>query len=135
MTWISKDLTLDLLAIGIDAMQRTFDRIKQEPNELNWPPTTGEPAPAAAPPTVAEEPTTPDTAKGTPQHAEESAAGDGQNLLVEAKTLLQPISRNGGREWITSDLLPRFGVDKLSDVPTDKLPELIDIVKQKGNAA
>ena len=38
MTWISKNLTLDLLAIGIHAMQKTFDRIKQEPDTQSpWP--------------------------------------------------------------------------------------------------
>lgn len=137
MAWMTKDLALDLLAILINAGQSAFDRIKQEPGE--WPPAAEEPKqPAVAPQqkeeAPASEPQTQQAPAAAPQQQKEEAPApeiDAQALLVEAKTLLQPISRNGGRDWIKTTLLPQFGVDKLSDVPADKLPQLIEVVKQK----
>lgn len=135
MAWMTKDLALDLLAILIGATENAYNTIKNAPDG-NWPPAVA--APAEQP---AEEPTKPQTPETQPQQApaappqqqEETPAPeiDAQAFLVEAKTLLQPISRNGGRDWIKTTLLPQFGVDKLSDVPADKLRQLIEVVKQK----
>lgn len=134
MAWMTKNLALDLLAILIGAGQSAFDRIKQEP-EGDWPPAVEQPADEPAPQqTPADTPATAEPKQGTPHAAQQATtpAADGDALLVEAKTLLQGIVASGDREWVTGTLLPRFGVSKLSDVPTDKLPELIDVVKQKG---
>ena len=98
MTWISKDLTLDLLAIGIHARQKTFDRIKEEP---------------AAP-----EP------KPEPQEEETP------DLLPEAQNTLRAISMDEGPGWITGTLFPHFNVQSLTDVPADKLPELITMAQK-----
>lgn len=134
MAWMTKDLALDLLAILIDAGQSAFDRIKIEPDG-DWPPAApqqlaGEPekqAPSDTPATAAPKQDTPPT---PPQQPAEPTP-DGDALLVEAKNLLQGIVASGGREWVTGTLLPQFGVAKLSDVPAEKLPQLIATAKQK----
>lgn len=134
MAWMTKDLALDLLAILIGAGQSAYNRIKDAPGE--WPAVeepaeqpAEEPAKPQAPADTTAEPKQ-DTPPAPPQQTAEPTP-DGDDLIIEAKTLLQPISRNGGRDWIKTTLLPQFGVDKLTDVPTDKLRQLIEVVKQK----
>ena len=145
MAWMTKDLALDLLAILIDAGQSAFDRIKIEPDG-DWPPAISQqpadaPAKQQAPADTPEEPAdTPEEPKqDTPPAAEPQQPAeptpDGDALLVEAKNLLQGIVASGGREWVTGKLLPKFGVAKLSDVPADKLPELIKEAKKKQQEA
>lgn len=136
MAWMTKNLALDLLAILIGAGQSAYNRIKDAPGE--WPAVE---APAEQPAEAPQQtPTDTPAPKPQPQQApeaqqqkEEAPAPeiDAQALLVEAKTLLHPISQGGGRDWIKNTLLPQFGVQKLSDVPADKLLELIEVVKQK----
>lgn len=122
MTWISKNLTLDLLAIGIDAMQKTFDRIKEEPETQSpWPKET----PASAPQAVQESPAAPKP-EPAPKPQEETTP----DLLPKAQNLLRSISMNEGPTWITSTLFPHFHVQSLTDVPADKLPELITMAQQ-----
>lgn len=126
MTWISKGLTLDLLAIGIDAMQKTFDRIKEEPDTQSpWP---KEQTPSAAPQAVQETPApkTEPAAAPAPKPQEEAAP----DLLPEAQKLLRSISMDEGPAWITGTLFPHFNVQSLTDVPADKLPELITMAQQ-----
>lgn len=124
--WLSKDLTLDLLAIGIHSLNKIHQRIAQEPGE--WPsekPPAAETLPAAEPelkPAADPEPDTP-----TPEPAQETPAADVQALKTEAQTLLRTISQTEGIDWITGGLFPHFGVHKLTDVPDDKLQELIDM--------
>lgn len=126
MTWISKGLTLDLLAIGIDAMQKTFDRIKEEPGTQSpWPQET---APSTAPQAVQESPAAPKQEPATapaPKPQEESTP----DLLPEAQNLLRSISMNEGPAWITGELFPHFHVQSLADVPANKLPELITMAQ------
>ena len=141
MAWMTKDLALDLLAILIGAGQSAYNRINDAPGE--WPPAVEAPAEqsAVAPqqtPTDTPAPETqpqqaPAAPAAAPQQHDEAPAPeiDAQALLVEAKTLLHPISQGGGRDWIKNTLLPQFGVQKLSDVPADKLPQLIEVVKRK----
>ena len=142
MSWISKNLTLDLIAIAIGGMQSAFDRIKSEP-ELDWPaaeqpevpaqaPAAVEPAPQSAPapqpePTPAAQEPKPEAS--APQQAAAAAAeapAPQVNRIDEAKAHLRDISLNGGMDWITGTLFPAFGVTSLTDVPSDRLPELID---------
>lgn len=128
MSWISKNLTLDLIAIAIGGMQSAFDRIKSEP-ESDWPaaeqpevpaqsPAAVEPAPQSAPAPQPESP--------APQQAAAEAPAPQVNRIDEAKAHLRDISLNGGMDWITGTLFPAFGVTSLTDVPADRLPELID---------
>lgn len=143
MSWISKNLALDLIAIAIGGMQSAFDRIKSEP-ESDWPAAE---VPAPAPAAVAPAPDTPEAsvqaaaaesaaqsvqaaqdhqAAPEPQQAAAEAPTPQVNRIDEAKAHLRDISLNGGMDWITGTLFPAFGVNSLTDVPTDRLPELID---------
>lgn len=138
MSWISKNLTLDLIAIAIGGMQSAFDRIKSEP-ESDWPPAEAPaPAPAAVEPAPQPEPAPapqpepapapqPEPQPAAQEPAPEPAAAPATEVsrLDEAKTHLRDISLSGGMDWITNTLFPHFGVNNLNDVPADKLPDLI----------
>lgn len=134
MAWMTKDLALDLLAILIGATQNAFNTIKNAPDG-DWPPAVAQPADAPAKQAPADTPEEPkqDTPPAAPQ--QETPAPNADEKLVEAKNLLQGIVASGGREWVTGTLLPKFGVSKLSDVPADKLPQLIETAKQKQQEA
>ena len=132
MSWISKNLTLDLIAIAIGGMQSAFDRIKSEPEPgAEWPatevpaqaPAAVEPAPQPEPAPAAQEP---EPEASAPQQAAAEAPAPQVNRIDEAKAHLRDISLTGGMDWITGTLFPAFGVTSLTDVPTDRLPELID---------
>lgn len=131
MSWISKNLTLDLIAIAIGGMQSAFDRIKSEP-ESDWPPAEVPTAaqPAVEPPAPVEQPQpepTPEPQPAAQESAPEPAAAPATEVsrLDEAKTHLRDISLSGGMDWITGTLFPSFGVTILTDVPAERLPELI----------
>ncbi len=126
MAWMTKDLALDLLAILIGATENAFNTIKNAPDG-DWPPAVEKPAeePAATQQAPADTPAAAETPK------QETPAPNADEQLVEAKNLLQGIVSAGGREWVTGTLLPQFGVAKLSDVPADKLPELIKEAEKK----
>ena len=132
MSWISKNLTLDLIAIAIGGMQSAFDRIKSEPEPgTEWPAAeVPAPAPAAVEPAPQSEPTPaaqePQPEASAPQQAAAEAPAPQVNRIDEAKAHLRDISLNGGMDWITGTLFPAFGVTSLTDVPADRLPELID---------
>lgn len=134
MAWMTKDLALDLLAILIGATENAYNTIKNAPDG-EWPPAVEKPADAPAEPQApagtpaAAEAPKPDTPAAEPK--QETPAANADEQLVEAKNLLQGIVSAGGREWVTGTLLPQFGVSKLSDVPADKLPELIKAAEQK----
>lgn len=129
MSWISKNLTLDLIAIAIGGMQSAFDRIKSEP-ESDWPAAEQPEVPAQAPAAVAPAPQSAPAQQPEPtpavQEPEPEAPAPQVNRIDEAKAHLRDISLNGGMDWITGTLFPAFGVTSLTDVPADRLPELID---------
>lgn len=129
MTWISKNLTLDLLAIGIHAMQKTFDRIKQEPDTQSpWPQqetSTAAPHPVEEAPALKEEP-----AAAAPGPKPEPQEEETPDLLPKAQNTLRAISMDEGPGWITGTLFPHFNVQSLTDVPADKLPELITMAQK-----
>lgn len=128
MTWMNKDLTLDLLAIGIDTLQRTYDRIKQEPDSVSpWPQVESAPD---APGVVEHQEPAP---KPQPE-AQQEPEGQATDLLPEAQTILRHISLAEGPAWITGELFPHFGVKTLTDVPKDKLPELIAMATKHKEA-
>ena len=132
MSWISKNLTLDLLAIAIDGLTKSFDRIKSEP-ESDWPPAE---VPAAAQPAVestpAPQPAQPQAQEPAPQPeptpAPEPAAAPPATVdrLPEAQAHLRDISLAGGMDWITGQLFPAFGTESLTDISDERLPELIE---------
>lgn len=130
MTWISKNLTLDLLAIGIHAMQKTFDRIKQEPDtQAPWPQQetpTAAPHPVEQAPGPKEEPADAPAPEPKPEPQEEQTP----DLLPEAQNTLRAISMDEGPGWITGTLFPHFNVQSLTDVPANKLPELIAMAQK-----
>lgn len=135
MSWISKNLALDLIAIAIGGMQSAFDRIKSEP-ESDWPaaevpaqaPAAVDPAPAPVEQPQPEPTPAPAPQPAAQEPAPEPAAAPAAevNRIDEAKAHLRDISLNGGMDWITGTLFPAFGVTSLTDVPTECLPELID---------
>lgn len=133
MTWMNKDLTLDLLAIGIDTLQRTYDRIKQEPDSVSpWPQVEST---QAAPGAVEETQTPAPAPKPQPQpEAPQEPEDQATDLLPEAQTILRHISLAEGPAWITGELFPHFGVKTLTDVPKDKLPELISMATKHKEA-
>ena len=130
MTWITKNLTLDLLAIGIHAMQKTFDRIKEEPDTQSpWPQqaeNTAAPHPVEETPTPKNEPASTPSPEPKPETQEEKAP----DLLPKAQNILRAISMDEGPKWITGTLFPHFNVQSLTDVDEDKLPELITMAQQ-----
>ena len=133
MTWMNKGLTLDLLAIGIDTLQRTYDRIKQEPDSVSpWPQVEStQAAPGAVEETQTPAPAPqPQPEPEAPQEPEDQAT----DLLPEAQTILRHISLAEGPAWITGELFPHFGVKTLTDVPKDKLPELISMATKHKEA-
>lgn len=134
MTWMNKDLTLDLLAIGIDTLQRTYDRIKQEPDSV--PPWPQVESPQAAPGAVEQQAAAPQSQPETSETSETSTETDSQDntLLHEAQTVLRHISLEQGPAWITGELFPHFGVKTLTDVQKDKLPELIAMATKHKEA-
>ena len=140
MSWISKNLTLDLIAIAIGGMQSAFDRIKSEP-ESDWPAAEKPEVPAQAPaavdpaPAPVEQPQPEPTTAPAPQPAAQEPAPEPAaapaaevNHHAEAQGHLRDINLNlgtAGIEWITGVLFPQFGVQNLNDVPADQLPALI----------
>lgn len=136
-TWLTKDLTLDLLAITIDGLNKIFDRINDDQPAVTTvqapDPATTHPAdiPAAPAqedaPAPGEEPAAPaGMTIHTPPTPEEAAA-----LLVEAQNTLRLIAQKGGVEWITQELFPHFGKQSLTDVTAEQLPELIFMATER----
>lgn len=138
MTWLTKSLALDLLAITIDSLTRASERISTEPDPVNgdWPPTgttynmgghgptereqeSSAPQQQAAP---AEEKTTEQAEEKTPE----------QDLapvtLDDVRPILADIARQGGND-IIADAIHQAGANKLSEVPADKLATVLNTVK------
>lgn len=136
MSWISKSLTLDILAITIDGLSKVFDRIKAEPeavaDQSPWP--TEQPAPVMQQPTPAavEQPAAPAPAPQTqpapaaaPAPQAQPAAAPVEDLRPQAQDALRRIAQAEGNDWILNTLFPHFFVTSLNDIPEAKLPEVI----------
>ena len=137
MSWLTKNLTLDLLAITIDGLTKVFDRINTE--------DTSAPGPAASvsawseagnqqvevPAAPAEQPAAAPAPESAAQPAEQPAV-PAPDLLPQAQNLLRQISlAEGSSEWITDTLFPHFFVHSLTDEPGEKLPELITMAEKR----
>lgn len=152
MSWISKSLTLDILAITIDGLNKVFDRIKAEPETFHdlvsdpspWP--TEQPAPAMQQPTPATAPVNielpADSTVPAPvvqqavQAAEQTLAqkhasvaqqpaAPTEDLRPQAQDALRRIAQAEGTDWIRETLFPHFGTTTLNDIPAEKLQEVI----------
>lgn len=136
MSWMTKDLALDLLAILTGAAQSAYERVKAAPGEGEWPQPEAQPQKEVAPQqeTQPQQPETPAPPQpNTPAQPEATApaAPAADDLLNRAKTACQRIvAQDGSPAWITGTLFPEFGVQSLTDVPADKLPSLLE----KANA-
>lgn len=121
MTWLTKSLALDLLAITIDSLTRASERISQEPDvpaDGNWPPAVEEtpqqsedPAPESTPEPQSQQPEAPQV--------------DAEQLHTKAQEVLRSIAMAEGPDWITGELFPKFGVTSLNDIGPEQLPSLI----------
>lgn len=140
MKWLTKQLTLDLLAITIDSLNRVFKAIEASPDPVNgdWPPQ-GQPynwggngpteraqessAPQQQPETPAPEP----APAPEPQPEAQPAAPqvDAEQLHTKAQEVLRSIAMAEGPDWITGTLFPKFGVTSLNDIGPEQLPSLI----------
>lgn len=136
MSWISKSLTLDLLAIAIDGMNKAFERISAEPEAASqspWPADVpAAPAPVEAPPAVPEPAPAPAPPAAPQPEPEQEPAPD---LLPEAQIILRTIAQTQGTDWITGTLFPHFGTNSLNTVPAERLPELIEMANAQAGAA
>lgn len=133
-TWLSKELALDLLAITVGYVQGVYERIRDEPDNPEWPqetiPPEKAPAPAAAP-----APAQPAPVPSEPEQTESQPAVSYEELHPKAQALLRDINLAEGIGWISNTLFPHFGVNTLGDVPADKLPELIAMAEQHQEVA
>lgn len=135
---ISKHLTLDLLAITIDGLQKAFDRIAAEPEPETWPPSDGQkPLDARSDNTprqkLAEAQETVSAVMDNP--APETPAPNADELHAQAQQVLRSIAQAEGNAWITGELFPHFDVTSLTAVPGEKLPELITMATEHKKAA
>ena len=138
-TWITKDLALDLLAITIDWLNKTFDRIN---NDTAVDPATAHPAdlPAAKTPITEATPEpvedTPEPVEDTPEPTQPDPEPEHTpQLLAEAQDHLRRLAQTEGIDWIRDTLFPHFQVESLTDVPAGRLPELIGMVEAKTEQA
>lgn len=141
-TWLSKELTLDLLAITIHSMNKIYERIAADGAEVSpWPvpedvqrsQASQEIEPTPQPEAPAPEPVV--EAAEAPAPVAEPV--DYDQLHTQAQQLLRDINLAGGIDWITGTLFPHFGVNSLSNVPKERLPELVTMAETKhgGGAA
>lgn len=131
-TWLTKELTLDLLAITIDGLNKIFNRIN---NDTAVDPATAHPAdlPAAKTPTTE---ATPEPVEDTPEPTQPDPEPEhNPQLLAEAQDHLRRLAQTEGIDWIRDTLFPHFQVESLTDVPAGRLPELIGMVQAKTEQA
>ncbi|HCT3317059.1 TPA: hypothetical protein OTT42_001913 [Corynebacterium striatum] len=149
MTWMTKELTLDLLAIGQDFLRRCAEAINNQPQQeiseisetsdnrhpADTVPETPQPEPEPAPhpePEPAPQPEPEPAPQPEPQP--EPAAPTSEDIHSKAQTLLRTIVQTEGTDWVTGTLFPKYGVQSLNDVPADQLPELVaDAKAHKGD--
>ncbi len=131
-TWLTKELTLDLLAITIDGLNKIFNRIN---NDTAVDPATAHPADLPAAKTPITE-ATPEPVEDTPEPTQPDPEPEhNPNLLAEAQDHLRRLAQTEGIDWIRDTLFPHFQVESLTDVPAERLPELIGMVQAKTEQA
>lgn len=131
-TWLTKELTLDLLAITIDGLNKIFNRIN---NDTAVDPATAHPADLPAAKTPITE-ATPEPVEDTPEPTQPDPEPEhNPKLLAEAQDHLRRLAQTEGIDWIRDTLFPHFQVESLTDVPAGRLPELIGMVEAKTEQA
>ena len=113
MSWLTKELTLDILAIAIGALvdiHDTIDPTRKTPNTatpqlVEAPTQPAEPQPAEPQPAAAEEPT------HTPAP---------QPTLPEIQNALRTIAQTEGTHWIQNELFTGLGITNITHLPDDK---------------
>lgn len=129
MSWMTKDLALDLLAILTGAAQSAYERVKAAPGEAEWPQPEAQSQKEVAPQpetAASQQPETPPQPEATAP-----AAPAPDELLNQAKTVCQRIvKQDGNPAWIMNTLFPEFGVQSLIHVKAEQLPTLLE----KANA-
>lgn len=131
-TWLTKELTLDLLAITIDGLNKIFNRIN---NDTAVDPATAHPADLPAAKTPITE-ATPEPVEDTPDPTQPDPEPEhNPQLLAEAQDHLRRLAQTEGIDWIRDTLFPHFQVESLTDVPAGRLPELIGMVQAKTEQA
>lgn len=129
MTWLTKPLALDLLAITIHGLQKAFDRI----NKADDQPAQVEQAPAATGKDARHPADDPQPAEPAPEPApepqQEQPAPDAAQLHTQAQNTLRKISITEGNDWITQTLFPHFKVTKLTDAQPGSMPELVEMAE------
>ncbi|MBD0853074.1 hypothetical protein CU043_02360 [Corynebacterium striatum] len=132
MTWMTKELTLDLLAIGQDFLRRCAEAINNQPQqEISEISEISETSDNRHPADTVPETTQPEPA---PTTQPEAAATTNEDLHSEAQTLLRTIVQAEGTDWVTGTLFPKYGVQSLNDVPANQLSDLVaDAKAHKGD--
>lgn len=129
MTWMTKELTLDLLAIGQDFLRRCAEAINNQPQQETS--ETLETSDNRHPADTVPETTQPEPA---PEPQPQEATLTNEDLRVKAQTLLRAIVQAEGTDWVTRELFPKYGVHSLNDVPADQLSSLVaDAKAHKGD--
>ena len=144
-TWLTKELTLDLLAITIDGLNKAFNAISGDApstplSVLEPKHPADEPQQPAPTPEAEQHPADPQAAApAAPAEAPETApasttdlpmvhvgAPTADELHAQAQTLLRTISMDEGAAWITGVLFPKYGVQSLTAVQPGQLPALVE---------
>ena len=122
MNWLTKELTLNLLAISIEGLVKIHDAIDhatqaERPNA----PQDEVSAPAAeAPP--AKESETGVTAPPEPEAEPEPTPPANTPTMPEIQNALRTIAQAEGVDWIQNELFKGFDITNITHLPGDKLP-------------
>ncbi|GFK19296.1 hypothetical protein [Corynebacterium glutamicum] len=152
MSWISKSLTLDLLAITIDGLTKVFERITAEPDTpTDQSPWSEQPAAPVNVELPADTPVPSSTVRQAAQEAQQALneaqqasqtapapapqaqpapaaaqpAAPVEDLRPQAQDALRRIAQTEGTDWIRETLFPHFGTSTLNDIPAERLQEVI----------
>lgn len=119
MTWLNKQLALDLIAITIDGLSKAFDRIEKtpDPETGDWPPAT-----PSKPETPAEE--------KAPEPA--PAQVEKKLTLEDVRKVLLKLSKNPNHgKPALKKILNAVGAPKLTAVPEEKYTEVLELAKKE----
>jgi len=128
MNWLTKELTLNLLAITIEGFVKIHDAI-DDATQVEPPDAPQEKldAPAVeAPP--AKESETGETAPPEPEAEPEPTPPANTPTMPEIQNALREISKNEDTKWIQDTLFPHFNINHLSQLPEEKFADAWDMI-------